>query len=260
MKCRLSAEFNKALQTLRNLRGHDLALFVLRHGESLGQVDINAYKTIGDDNIPLTQRGRRQAIAGGKILSALADAFGFANMRIITSTGQRSTRTALELFNAVNPGHLPSLSYDARLDKQKFGKFDGLFTAQERREKHPQDYIVYETQLNAQGLFHARPPQGESIADVQERINTLIEDLRGTHMPTVLVTHGTNTLCIENALLGRGESWVLGGIDTRPNCSIRLITGRSENGYKAHTISNDPMADQTAVRRWQQNDTLPLAM
>lgn len=250
----LTNEFTDATRILEERSENDLALFVLRHGESLGQVDISAYKTIGDDKIPLTARGKLQAIAGGRILSALAEQIGFSDMRIITSTGQRSTRTALELFNALDPSHLPTLSYDTRLDKQKFGKFDGLFTSAERRAVHPRDYKIYETHLQAEGLFHARPPQGESIGDVQARVSDFIDNLKGTHMPTILVTHGTNALCIENALLDRGEEWVLGGIDTRPNCSIRLLAGNAEKGYTAHTISNDPVRDQKAVNQWRHQD------
>lgn len=253
--------FASVAAILKQVRENDLVLFVMRHGESLGQVDISAYRSLGDENLPLTNNGVRQAAAGGRILSALADQLGFSSMRVISSNGKRSASTARVVFRALEPEHKISVTFDERLDKQKFGKFDGLFSSAERREKCPEEFEIYQTQLRTEGLFHARPPQGESIGDIQVRARDFLGGLRGTPMPTILVTHGTNALCLENELLGHGQEWVLAGIDKRPNCSIRLLAGNATEGYRALNISDTPVADsRSAAPAWQKGVAYQYAM
>lgn len=46
-------------------------IILIRHGESLGNVDYTSYASIPDWKIPLTRRGERQAAHAGKELSEL---------------------------------------------------------------------------------------------------------------------------------------------------------------------------------------------
>lgn len=223
-------------------KDHDVVLFTLRHGESLGQKNINAYKALGDDALPITKLGVRQSIAAGKLLAQACYMAGIPKVDMRTSTGERSSTTAELMYEFMNGRQLEvSLQDDVRLDKQKFGAFDGYFTSAEREANAPEAYARYMAEEKPKGEFYARPPGGESIADVRDRIRLAINDYVQSPIPVIAVSHGTNTLCAEDVLLHRGEDWVLQGLDKRPNCSIHMIYGSPERGYRAQIIADDPL-------------------
>ena len=244
----LTANFTKAAAFINNAKPDDIILFVLRHGESLGQIDRTAYQSIGDYYLPLTERGVQQAEASGFILDSLIDRTKLKDVRIISSKGRRSAFTAHEIFDVMRPDHYVSFEYDTDLDKQKFGKFDGLFSSAERKAKCPEEFAKFELQLQQEhGAFYARPPEGESIGDVQKRLRGFFNDVQNRRTPVIAITHGTNALCLEDIPLKRGKQWILDRVDTRPNCAIRLITGGEDSGYRALTISTDPIATVAAL-------------
>lgn len=241
MQMKLTGVFDGAVRDLRGLQDNDLVMFVLRHAESLGQKDIKYYKTLGDNHLPLTGLGVEQARAVGKIIDRLAFEAGIQDLKMFSSTGHRSSRTAVEIFNQQTKR--PYTDFDARLDKQKFGKFDGLFTKEERAAACPEDYPVFKDEMaKLRGVFFARPPEGESIKDVQDRMVPFFEERAKSGGASIVVTHGTNALCLEDIALDRGVDWIIERLDTRPNCAIRMITGNGRDGYRARTICTDPIA------------------
>ncbi len=212
-----------------NRNGKDFTFLVLRHGESLGQIFKGAYRALGDDKIPLTPKGSAQASAAGHIIGRLAQEWNVPFARILCSSGNRASHTAQEIFKKValyKPGS--TLEIAPAIDKQKFGAFDGLFTDAER-----------EAQC---GPLYARPPGGESVADVRDRIGMLFDGLRDAPGFYVIVTHGTNTLCIESILTGKDEAWIMDNVDTRGNCQIRMLAGHHETGFTAQDVCRDPLA------------------
>ena len=98
----LTEEFSKAVHDLRALAERDMVMFVLRHAESAGQKQQELYKTLGDNHLPITSLGVRQANAAGQILARLIDAARLENVRLISSTGHRSTRTMVEIFRSLD--------------------------------------------------------------------------------------------------------------------------------------------------------------
>lgn len=236
----LAQQFDAAIHDLRTLERGSFVMFVLRHAESLGQKRQKVYKTLGDGNIPLTPLGVRQAEAAGAILSHIISQSNLRHVQLISSTGHRSTRTTVEIFN-----QLPRdtyINFDARLDKQKFGDFDGLFTSQERMAACPDTFPAFKKDKDERGIFFARPPNGESIEDVQARMRPFFIERAAQKNPTIVVTHGTNALCLEDIALNRGVQWIVDRLDTRPNCAIRMITRDSHGVYTASTICTDPIA------------------
>ena len=236
----LTEEFSKAVLDLRALKPRDLVMFVLRHAESAGQNQQELYKTLGDYHLPITPLGVRQANAAGRILDRVIEEAALENVRLISSTGHRSTRTMVQIFR-----HLDQDTYvnvDQRLDKQKFGLFDGLFTSAERAAACREEFEIFKHDKNTRGVFYVKPPQGESIEMVQDRMRPFFEERRIQGSPTIVVTHGTNALCLEDIALDRGVDWIVDRMDTRPNCAIRMITGNAEDGYTARTICTDPIA------------------
>lgn len=47
-----------------------MRIFLVRHGESLGNLSDSAYRQFGDHNVPLTEWGYRQALAAGESIAA----------------------------------------------------------------------------------------------------------------------------------------------------------------------------------------------
>ncbi len=244
----LTEEFSKAVHDLRALGQRDLVMFVLRHAESAGQKRQELYKTLGDNHLPITRLGVRQGNAVGQILARLIDEAGLENVRLISSTGHRSTRTMVEIFRSLDQDTY--VNVDARLDKQKFGKFDGLFSSAERAAAYPEDFAVFDAVKNQpNGIFYAQPPEGESIRMVQDRMRPFFTERKAHGSPTIVVTHGTNALCLEDIALDRGVEWIIDRLDTRPNCAIRMITGNEHDGYRARTICTDPIAMLKQIKK-----------
>lgn len=241
----LTEEFASAVRDLRALRKRDIVMFVLRHAESAGQGQQELYKTLGDYHLPITRLGVRQANAAGDILAGLIAHSGLENARLISSTGHRSTRTMVEIFTHLAPDTY--VNVDPRLDKQKFGDFDGLFTSAEREAACPEGFKKFQKMKEKRGLFYARPPNGESMRDVQKRMTPFFEERAERGGVTIAVTHGTNALCLEDIALGRGVKWIIDRLDTRPNCAIRMITGNRKDGFTARTICTDPIATRAAL-------------
>ena len=46
-----------------------MRIFLVRHGESLGNINEQAYRQFGDHNVPLTQWGYQQALVAGRALA-----------------------------------------------------------------------------------------------------------------------------------------------------------------------------------------------
>lgn len=154
-------------------------IVLIRHGESEGNADDSVYARVPDHALALTDRGRLQAGEAGERLRALFD-----GERV--SAYVSPYRRTLETFR-----HLrlePSLTRareEPRLREQDWGNW--------------QDYADISRQKaarNSYGHFFYRFAQGESGADVYDRVDAFLESLwrsfeAGDHPPNVLlVTHG----------------------------------------------------------------------
>ncbi len=237
----LGSAFSTAAERLLCLTDKDFLLFVLRHGESQGQKNQDLYKELGDERIPLTPTGYKQSRNAGITISSLLDPASPQQPVIVTSTGERSLATGASILHVmIRRGFTAAFIPDRRLDKQRFGKFDGLFTNKERQKCWPEEYGLYNAQERNDGAFFARPPDGESIADVQDRLEDFLKSLPYDGCPRIIVTHGTNTLCIDNVLMNYGEEWVLSNQDLRANCAIRMISGNFNDGFSVLDIEDNP--------------------
>jgi len=148
------------------------ALWLVRHGESLGNVaDAEAHASgagrlrldVRDPDVELSETGRAQARALGRHLAELP-----VEQRptvVLSSPFARARHTA-EL--AVAALDLP-VRLDERLRERDFGAFDGM-TGAGIRDQFPEE--AQRRQLL--GKFYYRPPGGESWADVALRIRSVL--------------------------------------------------------------------------------------
>ncbi|MFF8292912.1 histidine phosphatase family protein [Streptomyces sp. NPDC016309] len=154
-------------------------IVLVRHGESEGNADDTVYEREPDHALGLTERGRRQAEAAGERLRAV---FGDERVSVYISPYRRTHETfrALRLDPA-----LVRVREEPRLREQDWGNWQDREDV--RRQKAYRD---------AYGHFFYRFAQGESGADVYDRVGAFLESLHRSfeapdHPPNVLlVTHG----------------------------------------------------------------------
>ncbi len=156
------------------------ALWLLRHGQSLGNVARDAaagqeIETLDiadrDMDVPLSDLGRQQAIAFGKWLAEQDDRPDV----VLSSPYVRAAQTADLLLDAAGldlPVHL-----DERLRERELGILD-LLTRRGVEARYP-DEARRKARL---GKFYHRPPGGESWVDVALRIRSLRDSLGREHL------------------------------------------------------------------------------
>ncbi|MGQ4414364.1 histidine phosphatase family protein [Streptomyces sp. SAS_269] len=154
-------------------------IVLVRHGESTGNVDDSVYEREPDHALALTERGWRQAEETGKKIREL---FGGEHVSVYVSPYRRTHET-LRAFH-LDPD-LIRVREEPRLREQDWGNW------QDR-----DDVRLQKAYRDAYGHFFFRFPQGESGADVYDRVGGFLESLFRSfeapdHPPNVLlVTHG----------------------------------------------------------------------
>ncbi|NGN68332.1 histidine phosphatase family protein [Streptomyces sp. A7024] len=154
-------------------------IVLIRHGESEGNADDTIYEREPDHALRLTEKGRRQVAEAGE---ELREVFGEERVSVYVSPYRRTHET-LEWL-ALDPNRV-RVREEPRLREQDWGNW------QDREEVQLQK--VYR---DAYGHFFFRFPQGESGADVYDRVGAFLESLhrsfdRPDHPENVLlVTHG----------------------------------------------------------------------
>jgi broad specificity phosphatase PhoE len=175
-------------------------IVLVRHGESEGNVDETAYTRVPDPRIGLTAKGWQDAEDCGRRLRDLfsSDSDQAADdwkVYFYVSPYRRTLETLRGIGRAFeDPRRIAGVREDARLREQDFGNF------QDRDKMR----VEKETRLRY-GRFFYRFPDGESAADVYDRITGFRETLRADidigrfqppagqrsqHMNVVIVSHG----------------------------------------------------------------------
>lgn len=147
----------------------------------MGNVDENLYSTVPDNQMPLSDKGKQQARAVGKRLKEIV---GVEPVKFYVSPYKR-TRQTYEGITEFFPASQYTCREEPRLREQDFGNF-----------QNKQAIIRCRLERKEFGAFYYRFPQGESGADVYDRVSTFIETLhREFKRPNcasnfVLLTHG----------------------------------------------------------------------
>lgn len=202
-------------------------LYLVRHGESAGNVAREAAMAAGeltidlavrDVDVPLSSRGEEQAIALGKWFAALPPE-QTPNV-ILTSPFLRAQNTAKIVAKSagLSPDRF-TLVVDERLREKEFGILDRL-TRVGIEAYHP-DQAEFRKLL---GKFYHRPPGGESWCDVILRLRSAIEMISREYCGerVLLVCHSVVVLCMRYLLEHMTEDEIL-QIDRDTdvaNCSV----------------------------------------
>lgn len=217
-----------------------LHLWLVRHGESMGNVDLDVHRTHADHAIDLSERGRQQAREAGAALARIFDERGLGpdapdrpHVRLWTSPYARTRQTADGLMEALGD-RITDRREDIRLCEQQFGLFDGI-PDEELPERYPVEYSHYRKHERFEGRFWARMPLGESRFDVANRIHAFLgtlardRDRHGIHH-AVIVCHGVTLRALVMQRLHLSPEWFEAAKNPR-NCAVRYLEGKEDRGY-----------------------------
>src|SRR3954449_3943450 len=202
-------------------------LWIVRHGESAGNVAREAADAAGlgridiaerDVDVPLSSRGEEQSQALGDWFAEMPE-----DQRpevVLTSPYLRARRTA-EIVQSGGGLHVDVSDFliDERLREKEFGVLDRL-TRRGIEEEFP-DQAEFRRLL---GKFYHRPPAGESWCDVILRLRSALDtvSLRHGGARVLIVAHQVVVLCLRYLIENLDEDGIL-AIDAEgdiANCGL----------------------------------------
>ncbi|XP_072968447.1 phosphoglycerate mutase-like protein AT74H isoform X3 [Typha angustifolia] len=170
-------------------------IVLVRHGQSEGNVDESAYTRVPDPRIGLTAKGWLDAEECGRRIRRLVDDGVGEDWKVYfyVSPYRRTLETLRGLGRAFEPERIAGVREEPRLREQDFGNF------QDRERMRVEKEV-----RRRYGRFFYRFPNGESAADVYDRITGFRETLkadidigrfqppgeRTPNMNIVIVSHG----------------------------------------------------------------------
>jgi 2,3-bisphosphoglycerate-dependent phosphoglycerate mutase len=215
-----------------------MRIFLVRHGESQGNVDKGVHARMADHAIPLSDRGREQAREAGRrlgaVLSEMYPGGGLRpHVRLWTSPYRRTRETAAGVEEGAG-AWISDRREHILLCEQQFGLFDGV-PDEDLHRRFPEEAAHYDKQLRFEGKFWARMPLGESRFDVATRVHqafgTFHRDLAKHGIDClVIICHGVTLRAFVMMWLHLSPEW-FEAEPNPPNASIRLLDHGEDRGY-----------------------------
>ena len=189
-------------------------LWIVRHGQSAGNVARDAAHAAGHDvidialrdvDVPLSDLGLEQAAALGRWFAALPEA---EKPEVVLSSpyvrARQTARAICEQGGVLEGARQPVV--DERLREREFGVFDRLTTSG-IHQKHP-ELAEHRALL---GKFYFRAPGGESWADVILRLRGALDTISLHHADrrVLIVCHQVVVLCLRYILEEMDEAKIL---------------------------------------------------
>lgn len=201
-------------------------LWIVRHGQSAGNVARDLASASNEDRIPIGQRDVDVPLSalGEEQSHALGRWFAGAGAEdrpdvLLCSPYVRARQTA-ELFRAAGGARSDvAICGDERLREKEFGILDGL-TASGIHHLQPEQAEI----RRLLGKFYHRPPGGESWCDVVLRLRSLMDtvSLHYAGRRVMIFAHQVVVLCLRTIIENLDEPTIL-AIDREgdvANCSV----------------------------------------
>jgi broad specificity phosphatase PhoE len=221
-----------------------MRIILVRHGESLGNVDPSVHAHTADHAVPLSDRGHDQAREAGRWLSqhfaTLFESGDNRHVRLWVSPYLRTRQTA-DAIQETAASYITDRKEHILLCEQQFGLFDGV-PEKQLPERFPNEFAYYDMQCKFGGKFWARMPQGESRFVVAKRIHqafgTFHRDAEhhGVH-DIVVICHGVTLRAFVMMWCHLSPEW----FEAEPNpcnCAIRVIDTGEDKGVLFAGFSN----------------------
>lgn len=149
-------------------------IYLVRHSESLGNVDRTVYTKMNDCDVPLTENGAIQSKTAGKILSDLG-----LYWSIWHSPYRRAVQTKDYLVQEIGTKNIGDSNMNVLLRERHWGKLQHIVDSGLKTEDH----------FN----FFYKPEGGESFADLYQRVV-----LFDTILPSFPKNGGTSNLIVSH--------------------------------------------------------------
>jgi 2,3-bisphosphoglycerate-dependent phosphoglycerate mutase len=238
--------------------GHVGTLWLVRHGQSAGNVANDLAHANGthqlelaerDMDVPLSPLGRRQADALGAWLHSLPS----VPDAIWTSPYRRAADTATIALEAA--GMDVPIVRDERLREREFGILDRL-TREGIKARHPEQAAA----RAFLGKFFHRPPGGESWVDVAARVRSVLTDLRLDHagQRIVVVAHQAVILLVRYVLEGLSEAAIL-DIDRQHEIANTAVTTYDGDGRVPPMLVSFNVVDHLPAELRTASPDVPVA-
>jgi len=199
-----------------------VTVVLVRHGETTMTVS-RGYSGSGEPGPPLNEHGVRQAHAAADLVDRIGrDVWGDIAYpsEVIASPMVRTQQTGGIIGERLG---LP-VRTDAVFQEADFGEWQGL-TAEEIEERWPGQLEPWHTKANI------RPPGGESIEEVGERLRRGLDELRagGGDRTVVVVSHAVSIRAALGVTMGaQPSSWSQLRVAPASVSIIRLFTDRRD--------------------------------
>ena len=200
-------------------------IILIRHGESQGNVDKQHYEEVPDYALNLTKRGVQQAQEAGRIIKKV---IGNEKLSVYVSPFFRTRQTFLEIRKSIEKNIVRAIE-DPRIREQEWGHLRPIDENEEIKKERDE----YST-------FYFRIPDGESGADVYDRMSTFMEtlhrDFRKRDFPRncLIVTHGMTL----RLFLMKWFHWTVEEFENGhnpKNCQIVIMEKKSNDKYELTT-------------------------
>lgn len=197
-------------------------IILIRHGESEGNLDNSKYETTPDFSLKLTSTGINQAKLAGKDIKSL---IGDETIYVYLSPFFR-TRETFENIRESITNNIVRIVEDPRIREQDWGHL-----------RHPDDNKEIIKERDNFSSFYFRIPDGESGADVYDRVTTFLDtlhrDFEKKDFPdnVLIVTHGMTL----RLFLMRWFHWSVEEFEklrNPKNCQIVIMQKQSNNHYE----------------------------
>ena len=238
-------------------------LWIVRHGESAGNVALDSANAAGlhtidiavrDMDVPLSQLGTEQSESLGRWFASLPK--GERPTVVLTSTYVRAVQTAaiIREMGGVDPdvsGH-----EDERLREREFGVLDRL-----TRAGIEQRFPAQAEARSRVGKFYHRPPGGESWVDVILRLRSVLDTISLHHSQpgsrVLIVAHQVVVLCLRYLIEEMTEADIL-RIDSEKDVANCGVTEYALDESDASRKANAAPSTGSSLRLLKYNFVAPL--
>ena len=218
------------------LHNEAMRILLVRHGESLGNVDPAVHATTADHMVPLSDSGHEQAREAGRVVDRFyREQFGDdrPHIRLWTSPYKRTRQTADGLMETAGTWISDRVEH-IMLCEQQFGLFDGVAEA-DMPKRFPAEFGYYDSLCRFGGKFWARMPQGESRFDVAKRVHqafgTFHRDATDHGIQElVVICHGVTLRAFVMMWCHLSPEWFETEANPK-NCAVRLLDAGDDKGY-----------------------------
>ncbi|KKU49959.1 MAG: hypothetical protein A3F53_00920 [Candidatus Zambryskibacteria bacterium RIFCSPHIGHO2_12_FULL_48_10] len=195
----------------------DKMFFVMRHAESLEDIDKSAYERIADEDMPLSDKGKDQALSMGQ---SLIEHLGMCkHLHLILSPSKRVLETAGIMVSAMPTRIKWSLTTEHLIAKQNWGNV----TIHNRSVIEKQRYLT--------GVLRYQFPGGENGTEMLNRFSLFAEKLQKRARDkskgcTLVITHGFEFRVLLMSLLGWTEEYFESLAHPR-HCELKRLSYRN---------------------------------